>query len=116
MKEMWDYKGEKPSTSKDKGVSDVISRGPKNIPMTPKVQCELCGGNHEIDQCPHASRFSQLGRDASRSKTNGRFPKGKSKSIDYYKPQKKWPSLWRPAQSVNGKTGPRGDHQILKVN
>ena len=29
---------------------------------------------------------------------------GKSKSVDYLKPQGKWPLIWRPAQSVDGIT------------
>ena len=29
---------------------------------------------------------------------------GKSKSVDCSKPQRKWPTVWRPAQSVNGIT------------
>ena len=73
-----------------------------------KVECELCGGNHETDQCPHASRFSQLGKDTSRPKARNRFSKGKSRSIDYLKPQRKWPSPWKPAQSVNGRASPVG--------
>ena len=32
-----------------------------------------------------------------------RFPNGKSRSVDYSKPQWRWPSIWRPAQSVNGR-------------
>ena len=28
----------------------------------------------------------------------------KSKSVDYSKPQRNWPTIWRPAQSVNGIT------------
>ena len=112
MKEMWDYEGEKPTLDKNKGVSEVITKDLKNIQMTPKVQCELCGGNHGTNQCPHASRFSQLGKDASRPKAKSRFSRGKSKSIDYLKPKKKQPSLWRPAQSVNGRTDPVGPKNI----
>ena len=33
-----------------------------------------------------------------------KLPDGKSKSVDYSKPQRKWPTIWRPAQSVNGIT------------
>ena len=108
MREMWDYENEEPSLSKTKDASEVILEGPKNVQSISKVECELCGGNHETDQCPHESRFSQLGKDASKPKTRNRFPKGKSRSIDYFKPQWKWPSLWKPAQSVNGKTSPVG--------
>ena len=85
MKEMWDYENEGPSLGKNKGASEVILEGPKNVQLIPKLECELCGGNHETDQSPHGSRFSQLGKDASRPKTRNRFPKGKSRSIDYLK-------------------------------
>ena len=33
-----------------------------------------------------------------------KLPDGKSKSVDCSKPQRKWPTIWRPAQSVNGIT------------
>ena len=108
MREMWDYENEEPSLGKNRGASEVILKGPKNVQLIPKLECELCGGNHETDQCPHESRFSQLGKDASRLKTRNRFPKGKSRSIDYLKPQRKWPSPWKPAQSINGRASPVG--------
>ena len=38
------------------------------------------------------------------SDTKDRFPNDKSRSVDYFKPQWKWPSIWRLAQSVNGIT------------
>ena len=108
MREMWDYENREPSSSKTKDASEVIPEGPKNVQSISKVECKLCGGNHETDQCPHESRFSQLGKDASKPKTRNRFHKGKSRSIDYFKLQWKWPSLWKPTQSVNGKTSPVG--------
>ena len=86
MREMWDCENEEPSLGKNKGTSKVILEGLKNVQLIPKLECELCGGNHETDQCPHESRFSQLGKDASRPKTRNRFPKGKGRSIDYLKP------------------------------
>ena len=73
MREMWDYEDEEPNLSKNKGVSEVITEGPKNVQLTSKVECKLFSGNHGIGQCPHESRFSQLGKDASRSKTRNRF-------------------------------------------
>ena len=106
MREMWDYENQEPITSKTKGASEVISEKPKNIQSISKIECKLCGGNHEDDQCPHESRFSQLGVDATRPNTRNRFLKGKSRSIDYSKPQQRQPSLWKPAQSVNGKMSP----------
>ena len=106
MREMWDYENQEPISSKTKGASEVIPEKLNNVQSISKIECELCGGNHEADQCPHESRFSQLGIDATRPNTRDRFPKGKSRSIDYSKPQWRWPSLWKPAQSVNGKMSP----------
>ena len=104
MREMWDYENQQPSLSKTKDASEVVPERPKNVQPISKVECKLCGGNHEADQCPHESRFGQLGKGASKPNIRNRFPKGKSRSIYYFKPQWKWPSLWRLAQSVNGKT------------
>ena len=106
MREMWDYENQEPISSKTKGISEIIPEKPKNIQSISKIECELCGGNHEADQCPHESRFSQLGINATRPDTRDRFPKGKSRSMDYSKPQWRQPSLWKPAQSVNGKVSP----------
>ena len=69
----------------------------------PKNECELCGGNHKAEQCPHERKFS-LGMDTTSSDTKDKLPEGKSKSVDYSKPQWKQPAIWRPAQSVNGIT------------
>ena len=71
--------------------------------VKPKIECELCGGNHKAEQCPHKRKFS-LGIDTTSSDTKEKLPDGKSKSVDYSKPQCKWPTIWRPAQSVNGIT------------
>ena len=40
--------------------------------------------------------------DTTSSDSKEKLPDGKSKSEDYSKPQRKWPVIWRPAQSVNG--------------
>ena len=58
MREMWGYENQEPITSKTKGASEVISEKPKNIQSIFKIECELCGGNHEADQCPNESRFN----------------------------------------------------------
>ena len=42
--------------------------------------------------------------DTTSSNTKEKLPDGKSKSVDYSKPQRNWPIIWRPAQSVNGIT------------
>ena len=69
----------------------------------PKNECELCGGNHKAEQCPHERKFS-LGMDTTSSDTKDKLPNGKSKSVDYLKPQGKWPLIWRLTQSVDGIT------------
>ena len=71
--------------------------------VKPKNECELCCGNHKAEQCPHERKFS-LALDTTSSDTKDKLPDGKSKSVDYSKPQWKWPVIWRPAQSVNGIT------------
>ena len=40
--------------------------------------------------------------DTTSSDSKEKLPDGKSKSVDYSKPQRNWPTIWRPAQSVNG--------------
>ena len=87
MKEMWDYENQEPFSGNTKGVSERIPKKPKNIQSISKVECKLCGRNHEADQCPHESRFSQLGMNTIIPDIRDRFPKGKSRSIDYSKPQ-----------------------------
>ena len=71
--------------------------------VKPNNECELCGGNHKAEQCPHERKFS-LGMDTTSCDTKEKLPDGKSKSVDYSNPQWKWPTIWRPAQSVNGIT------------
>ena len=46
--------------------------------------------------------------DTTSSDTKVKFPNGKSKSVDYSKAQWRQPSIWRPAQSVNGITNLMG--------
>ena len=71
--------------------------------QSPKNEHELCGGNHKAEQCPHERKFS-LGMDTTSSDTKDKLPDGKSKSVDYLKPQGKQPIIWRLAQSVDGIT------------
>ena len=52
MKEMWDYENQEPFLGKMNGVSERIPEKPKNIQSISKIECKLCGGNHEADQCP----------------------------------------------------------------
>ena len=92
MKEMWDYESWEPFSGKTKDVSEIVPGKSKNLQSKSKIECELCGG-----------KFS-LGMDTTSSDTKDRFPNGKSKSVDYFKPQWRWPSIWRPVQSVNERT------------
>ena len=39
--------------------------------------------------------------DTTSSDSKEKLPDGKSKSVDCSKTQRKWPTTWRPAQSVN---------------
>ena len=73
----------------------------KDLQLKSKIECELCGGNHKVEQCPHERKFGS-GRDTTSSDTKDKFPNGKSRSVDYFRPQWKWPLIWRPAQSVDG--------------
>ena len=86
MKEMWDYESQEPFPGKTRDVSEVVPEKSKNLQAKPKIECELCGGNHKVEQCPHEKRFS-LGMETTSSDTKDKFPNGKSKSVDYSKPQ-----------------------------
>ena len=103
MKEMWDYESQEPFSGKTRDVSKKAPEKSKRSQVKPKNECELCGGNHKAEQCPHKRKFS-LGMDTTSSDTKDKLPDGKSKSVDYSKPQWNWPVIWRPAQSVNGIT------------
>ena len=103
MKEMWDYESQEPFSGKTRDVSEVAPEKSKSSQAKPKNECELCGGNHKAEQCPHERKFS-LGMDTTSSDTKDKFPDGKSKSVDYSKLQWKQPAIWRPAQSVHGIT------------
>ena len=86
MKEMWDYESQEPFLGKTRDVSEEAPEKSKSLQATLKIKCELCGGNHRVDQCPHERKFS-LGMDTTSSDTKDRLPNGKSKSVDYSKPQ-----------------------------
>ena len=45
-----------------------------------------------------------MGTDTTSSDSKEKLPDGKSKSVDYSKSQRKWSTVWRPPQSVNGIT------------
>ena len=99
MKEMWDYESREPFSGKIRNISEKApekSRGSNN-------ECKLCGGNHKVEQCPHERKFT-LGTDTTSSDSKEKLPNSKSKSVHYPKTQRKQPTIWRPAQSVNGIT------------
>ena len=100
MKEMWDYESQEPFLGKTKDIFEMVPEKSKNIQTIPKIGCELCGGNHKVDQYPHERRFSSEINTTS-SDRKGKFPDGKSRSVDYSRPQWKWPTIWRPAQWEN---------------
>ena len=45
-----------------------------------------------------------MGTDTTSSDSKGKLLNGKSKSVDYLETQRRQPTIWRPAQSVNGIT------------
>ena len=100
MKEMLDYESWEPFLGKTRDVSEVAPEKSISLQIKPKIKCELCGGDHKVEQCPHERKFSS-GVDTTSSDTKDRIPDGKSRSAHYLKPQWKWPLIWRPAQSVD---------------
>ena len=78
MKEMWDYESWGPFSGKTRDVSKVAPEGPKNLQTKPKIECELCGGNHKVEQCPHERKFS-LGMDTTSSDMKDKLLNDKSK-------------------------------------
>ena len=112
MREMWDYESWEPFLGKTKDASEIVPEKSKNIQSISKIECELCGGNHEAVQCPHERKFSS-GINTTSSDTKDRFPNGKSRSVDYSKPQWRQSSIWGPAQSVNGRMNLMG-HQCTR--
>ena len=103
MKEMWDYESQEPFLGKTGNVSEVTPEKSKSLQAKPKNECDQCGGDHKFEQCPHERKFS-VGMDTTSSDMKDKLPDSKSKSVDYFKPQWKWPAIWRAAQSVNGIT------------
>ena len=53
IKEMWDYESQEPFSGKIRDVSGKAPEKSKNSQVKPKNECELCGGNHKAEQCPH---------------------------------------------------------------
>ena len=96
MKEMWDYESREPFSGKMRDISEKAPEKSRGSQAKSNNECKLCGGNRKVEQCPHERKFS-LGMDTTSSDSKEKLPDGKSKS----KTRRKWPTIWRPAQSVN---------------
>ena len=84
MKEMWDYESREHFSGKIEKTPEK-SRGSQ---VKSSNECELCGGNHKVEQCPHERKFS-LGTDTTSSDSKEKLLNGKSKSVDYLKTQRR---------------------------
>ena len=99
MKEMWDYESQESVSGKTRDISEKVPEKSESLQIKPKNEFELCGGDHKAEQCPHERKFS-LGMYTTSSNTKEKLPDGKSKSVDYSKPQWEWPVIWRPANQL----------------
>ena len=63
MKEMWDYENGIMGPGKRKRDSSSTQKESVGPQMPQSRNCGLCGGSHQTAECPHESRFSQLGED-----------------------------------------------------
>ena len=111
MKEMWDYESREPFSGRTGDISEKAPERSRGSQAKSNNECELCGGNHKVEQCPHERKFS-LGTDTTSSDSKEKLLNGKSKSVDYPKTQRRQPTIWRPAQSVNGITNLVEYHHI----
>ena len=85
MKEMWDYESQEPFLGKIRKKAPEKSKGSQ---AKSNNECELCGGNHKVEQCPHERKFS-LGTGTTSSDSKEKLPDGKNKSVDCSKTQRK---------------------------
>ena len=46
MKEMWDYESQEPFSGKTGDISKEAPGKSEDLQAMPKIECELCGGNH----------------------------------------------------------------------
>ena len=53
MKEMWDYESQEPFSGKIEKTPER-SRGSQ---AKSNNECELCGGNHKVEQCPSQKKI-----------------------------------------------------------
>ena len=88
MKEMWDYESREPFSGKIRDISAKAPEKSKGSQAKSNNECELCGGNHKVEQCPHERKFT-LGTDTTSSESKEKLPDGKSKSVDYSKTRRK---------------------------
>ena len=88
MKEMWDYESREPFLGKIRNISKKAPEKSRGSQAKSNNECELCGGNHKVEQCPHERKFS-LGTDTTSSDSREKLPNGKSKSVDYPKTQRR---------------------------
>ena len=58
MKEMWDYESQEPFSGKIRDISQRALEKSKSSQVKPNSECELCGGNHKVEQCPHERIFA----------------------------------------------------------
>ena len=72
MKEMWDYESQDPFSGKIRDISVKAPEKSKSSQVKPNNECELCGGNHKVEQCPHERKFS-LGTDTTSSDSKEKF-------------------------------------------
>ena len=88
MKEMWDYESQEPFSGKAGDISEKAPERSRGLQAKSNNECELCGGSHKVEQCPHERKFS-LGTDTTSSDSKEKLPDGKSKSVDYLKTQRR---------------------------
>ena len=78
MKEMWDYESQESFSGKIRDISEKAPEKSKSSQVKSNNECELCGGNHKVEQCPHERNFS-LGMDTTSSDSKEKLPDSKSK-------------------------------------
>ena len=88
MKEMWDYESQEPFSGKTRDISEKAPERSGGSQAKSNNECELCGGNHKVEQCPHERKFS-LGTDTTSSDSKEKLLNGKSRSVDYLKIQRR---------------------------
>ena len=87
MKEMWDYESQEPFSGKIRNLSEKAPEKSKSSQVKSNNECELCGGNHKVEQCPHERKFS-LEMDTTSSDSKEKLPDGKSKKCRLFQATK----------------------------